>query len=353
MCIVLLAGSYGGQLVAEELATSVFGETGVHAVVGGAGNVETLAANSMFAITETVHVSSVANDATLGNSDQYPYSVKLVPIESFSGMVWQHVMCNHFQYRKLTIFATFDYYGTRAAMEATDDTYCDIGVLSIHYFRPFETDFSAHIADAKAAGARIFTIFADPVTSARLLEQGHDAGLFTEGTQVFGSGNAVSQDLFDSFSSEANVVSIMKGYIGLRLVPSYSAAHTTEGQAFMSRLRSQDSTAYGFNGLGEKTCDKGTDDDGGFYLYMMSVLNQTCAGLDFSTLYQNASNLDPYAVLTYDAAYVVARGLHVLLYDQNTTKITGAALRQAIIDNVTFTGASGYIDIYEGMEYLG
>jgi ABC-type branched-subunit amino acid transport system substrate-binding protein len=238
-------------------------------------------------------------------------------------------------------------------MESNDGTYCEMTLLSVHYFRPLETDFSAHIADAKAAGARIFSILADAVTAARLLEQGYEAGLFKQGTQVFGSGSIVSRKLFQSFSSGADVASIMKGFIGLRLIPSYTVAHTTEGQAFMSRFRSQDSTAYGFNGLGEKTCDKSTDDDGGFYLYMMSVLNQTCAGLDFSTLYQNASNLDPYAALAYDAAYVVARGLHVLLYDQNSTTITGAALRQAIIDNVTFTGASGYIDIYEGMEYLG
>ena len=58
-----------------------------------------------------------------------------------------------------------------------------------------QTDFSASIAQAKTSGARIFIFFLGGKSAGLLLEQGYNAGLFHEGTQVLTTSTSNLQDL--------------------------------------------------------------------------------------------------------------------------------------------------------------
>lgn len=91
----------------------------------------------------------------------------------------------------------------------------------------------------------------DPATAARLLFQGYETGLFSEGKQIF-VGNSViaggeifsrldsiiSTSLYSSSVSMADsmyyrdslIKSVMKGIISLEYWPKYSLTRTTEGK---------------------------------------------------------------------------------------------------------------------------
>jgi hypothetical protein len=50
----------------------------------------------------------LATDTKFGFGDQFPFKIQMAPIDSYQGMVWQHIMCNYYGYRKFAIFSTAD-----------------------------------------------------------------------------------------------------------------------------------------------------------------------------------------------------------------------------------------------------
>ena len=54
-----------------------------------------------------------------------------------------------------------------------------------------------------------------------------------------------------------------------------------------------------------------------------------------------------YAALTYDAAYTLAYGLDNLI--KTGTEYNAENLKLSIINNVSFNGASGNVNIYKGL----
>lgn len=342
-------GFDGAVTSAEKLVGSFYG-TGVNAVVCGLPNMETMASDQLLGDHKIVQAHSMATDTNLGTGTQFPYKLQTCPIDSFQGMVLQNIICNFYHYAKVTIFATNDVFGSKAAMEAVDGTYCDIQVLSTHLFRSDTTDFSVILRNAISAGAQIFLFFMESKNAANLLEQGYNIGLFREGTQIFTSNYSMGSDLFTYFTADADVPAIMKGVIGVQYWPDYSISRTTTGLDFMRRWKEQTYTGLGLRD-GEVHCDVSRDDALSTFLYTSQTNQSLCAGLNFSTYESDGANLNPYAGLTYDATMLIAHGLHVVI--ENGWDVTGDNLLKAVFSNVSFVGVSGLIESYEGMASFG
>eukprot|EP01036_Dinobryon_divergens_P061442 gene61442-biopygen2143 len=109
-------------------------------------------------------------------------------------------------------------------------------------------------------------------------------------------------------SKDADVPAIMKGYIGLMFDPSFHLQDSQEGKDFVSKFLSQNATVK-VNSDGTETCDESKDDDGR-YLYREQTQTHSgpgrvrCAGMDFSTLKADGSDIAPHVSHAYDAVYI-------------------------------------------------
>lgn len=341
---------FAGAVTAAQNLVESFYSTGVYGVVCGLPNLETMAADQLFRDHKIVQAHSMATDTNLGFGDTFPYKIQTCPIDSFQGMVLQNIICSYFAYKKVTIFATSDTFGSKASMEAVDGTYCNIEVLSTHLFRSDTLDFSSVIASAKFAGAQIFLFFMGTQNTANLLEQGYDAGLFHEGTQVFSSNYSMGPDLFHHFSYNANVPAIMKGFIGIDYWPNYTELRSVHGRDFLRRWREQPYTGRAIRHE-ENRCDVSRDNAASSFLYTSQTNQSLCAGLNFSSYDINGTNLNPYAGLTYDATFLIAYGIHYVI--EAGWELNGDNLLKAIFNNVSFEGVTGLIEIYQGMSSFG
>ena len=113
----------------EELFTG-FGETGVHAVVSAMGNQATISSNRVNIPNKVVQIHSVATASELGDGATYQYKVQTSPIQSYMGMAIQEILCGApFYVTKVSIFASYDYVGTKSVLEVSEGTFCSLRVL--------------------------------------------------------------------------------------------------------------------------------------------------------------------------------------------------------------------------------
>lgn len=182
----------------------------------------------------------------------------------------------------------------------------------------------------------------------KLLVQGYAAGLFTEGTQIISADVAMASILWQTkidgnLIDSSVVANILKGVLGL--IPSVDWT-TPQATKFLTSFVNQPNT-LGKNGLGiAGACNNQTDDDGN-YLYQGAITVAEpiplCAGFNFSTFQIDGSNMDNYAAFSYDATYALALAMHEVINNQKLPVSNGDALYAALINNVSFIGATGLV----------
>ena len=231
-----------------------------------------LGANYRFTLTQTVYVNSVSTLGALADGTAYPYRLQSTPLSVQEGSVYQGILCGHFGYQRIALLYAEDYPGTQSAKLLLDGSVCTFNVLYQASFSPSATSFASLIGAAKASGALVFVLFAEPPAAGRLLEQGHQAGLFNARTQVYGSSAMSTPTTFLTMSPTADIPAIMRGYYGLQFAPHYPLNNTANGRAFIRRWRVQEPTystdpkytSQWVSGTGEGTsnCSDDRSDDG-------------------------------------------------------------------------------------------
>jgi ABC-type branched-subunit amino acid transport system substrate-binding protein len=293
-------------------------------------------ATKLFGDANLMIVNSMTTDTSFGDASLYPLKAQTVPISSYQGKLHQSIHCS-VNITRGAIFTTDNMDGIRYATEMTEGTYCKMNILGHFAFPDYTTDFTEILREAVSSDARVFFIaVASPVTLRDLLVQGHESGLFRDGTQVL----ATEIHGFDEVLAElddAVAEIITKGLLITEYSPDYPVQTTTRGKKFYASWLNQTS-------LGN--CSTTVDSVGNKYLHRTSGGRESCASLNFSSYKSGASSLDPYAVLTYDAAYTLAWGLHHAL--DKGQSLTATNLSRTIIDEVDFVGASGHVNIFEG-----
>jgi gamma-aminobutyric acid type B receptor len=343
---------FGAMTASEWLAQGSFGGFsingkyygGVDAVVGAGNDVETKCSDQLFAELKMVQVHTVSMDTDLGVGQTYPYKIQTVPIESFQGMVWQHIMCTYFEYTRFSVWATNDNFGTKATMESGDGTYCPMTPLTLHSVRYDTEDFSQELDKAIAGGSRIHLFFVPAPTAARIIEQGHERGLFGEGVQILGAHTLLTAEFFSSFKDKTKVKEYLKGALVVSYAPNYNLRFPT-GQEFLKKFRALPPTVT--NLQYSQVCHQDVDDSGTVFLYRDEYNETTCTGLIHST-YDKLS-LYPNTPHAYDAAYALAHAFDIMVDELKMTSLNSDTLHELLMLNVSFDGATGYVKFFEGM----
>lgn len=306
-------------------------------------------------------------------------------------------MCDTYNYHKTAVFATNDDMGTKSSMESGDGTYCEISKLSTSTVR-FDLGLSdgkvdlaqwdSEIDNALYGGARVFLLFMPPETAARLLVRGYDKGLFREGTQIFINKVALTPVLTETVNSitmsKEKTKAVLKGIIGISFAPAFNWRYPAgfirpnvpeqdpynlmpkEAHEFIDAFKSLASTA----GTPDATtglidCDQARDDAGHTYLWReqghenKSEAQIQCAGIDFSATFTDPDGSDiwPYTAYVYDAVWAAAYAVDTYFSTPGISKecdfgsrcMDGDKLMDALMNNVSFMGASSYTKSYPGM----
>jgi ABC-type branched-subunit amino acid transport system substrate-binding protein len=321
-----------------------FYDSGVSGVVNCLSSNMALTTALVSTDKQLFQVFSFASDSSLGRGLEFPYKAQTNVLDSFVGKVLQELLCEYYHARTVVTIFSGDEYGSKSILEFLSHTYCAIDVLASFKFAEGSLDFADIIRDAKATGGLIFVLFMSPLEAAAFIWQAYEGGLLVEGTQVIVSD---STNMTSYFPAGADVVGALRGVLSVDYWADYSTIARPEGQAFVERWSRQKydvpySSTY---------CSHKLDDNGAHYVYSNALHTSSCAQLNISSYASGASRLGSHVSLTYDATYLLALGIDIVL--SSGQNITAETLRDAILDHVSFTGASGHIDIYEGMDLEG
>eukprot|EP01041_Mallomonas_annulata_P006273 gene6273-12706_t len=341
----------GGLQAVQDFSNVVFEGQGVRAVIGGAYDEVSRASGQLLGLGKVKinQIDFASFGSFLSHADLYPYYSRVNPVDAYAGRVLARLIKSHYGLRNVNVFSTADTYGTDIALEFRDEcTIQGINIENSYNFFPGTSDFSDLINTVKARGVlKVFVILTKASDAGVLLEQGYNAGLFGEGTQIFGNRYMYTTAMFKYMSKSAPVGDIMKGLIGLD--SPYMNKTLVGYHGFVKRFISQNSTKI-VNIDGSVQCSNATDDDGGSYLYKREQTNGfiVCTGLDYSTFATDGSDIAATAYLAYDAVIALAIALDNLIYKQGKVNFTADDLRDAIRSNVSFQGASGLVHFKNG-----
>ena len=337
-----------------DLYQSVFGGTGVLAVIGTSATSSSQASAEVFASTPKFTIPQIsygAIDASLGDKSVYSYFSRSCPSETTDGRVIANFIHHYFSWNTVTVLSSSDIYGSKTLLSFQDEAYqLGINIESRYVFWTGQPDFSDILNSIKSSSGikKIFVFLMKSNDAGNLLEQGYDQGIFISGTQIIGTQYIATTDTWAKMTP-SKVRYIMKGVIGVSPIIQ-EARSSLKFQKFVSRYRSQTASKR-TTAQGTILCSKATDNDGtNLYQAYPTAASKTmaCAGFDFSTIATDGSNMEDMALYAYDATYALAYALHNLIYDQNISSFTGSQLYRTIVDNVSFTGVSGHIDFSEG-----
>jgi hypothetical protein len=351
-------GWYDALSTAERSNSDDFGGSGVDVGFSALGAEETAELQDYFTVMEKFMIHSVARNAEFSDGIKYPYKVQTSPASTYDGMVLQSFVCNFFQdVNRVVVIAQNNYYGTNAVVEFNDGAYCDINMLGVEYIKEHDDEIDDVMESLKLLGGRYFVLFfSEPADLVNVYTAGHRLGLFHEGTQIISADLAADQRVLDAVTDEAVVKEALKGMFTFTLDANHFVTRSDEGKAFVDRFRAQPSTTGEYNvATGRMDCPTIRDDNGISFLYRTGetlVEDFVCTGLNFSAFAPDGSDLAPSIAQTYDAAFVLADGLHRMLQQVNDS-VDSSLLRDIIIDETDFLGASGHVDIYEGMSWIG
>jgi hypothetical protein len=328
---------------------TAFGGKGVTAAVSSLGDVEALIVAQVLDSMNVLAVMSVASSALFDMQSDYPAVANIRPLISREGMVIQNVLCQS-SARKIVVFTGTDDENEQMVNQFEDETRCELDVLAVITIRADLFDMAESIAEAKEFGARYYVNFLSSIQHAALLEQGYAAGLFHDNTVVYTS-TVGAMNISQYFSPETDVARVLTGFFYFDYIPDFYMGKTEESVTFARRWAQQPSRV-GKVVNGELVCDNTTDSDGN-YLYQ-AVFNETtvCTGLDFSLYDEFGSSLHPQAALTYDSTIYLAMAIDKAItagLDFTDSK----TLLDLMVHNISFTGTTGPMSLFEGYPKYG
>ncbi len=324
---------YDNVIQADELLSSVDieGEIGIHVLVNGLiSGIGEPGVNDIFREIVRDFSASMIQATVDGSYDgeEENTAVHMFPLPVDEGMVLQHLICNHFDYRRVGVLYEPGHFGDAALDRFKSGEFCD---FDLAFEIPLGADTVASGVDtlkSQFSDVRVFVIlYGDAAVVGELLERGYVTGLFREGRQIFLVEEAMDiPALRSAVSPSVDLAVLLKGVIGTKFWPTYMFESLSRGADFLERWSQRPSTA----GTPGGPCDTTVDGSGSRFLYQNDA-GTVCAGLDYSS-FSSVDDLSPLVPFVYDSVIAAAVGLHHLLVTQSLPlSSSAAAYREAVL----------------------
>ena len=321
-------------------ARSVMSVPNLAGVVSSSSYKSLVAMNAVFANYPTLTFVTQESNSNLADGSTFPYNIQMNALKSFDGEILQFLLCSvHAQ--RVIVFASNDMFGTSASYLLGDGNYCGVKVEASFSVDSTTTDFTTVVSQALYLEVNIVIVLLNTDQAAMLFRKGFELGLFRPGVSVFGSCDVVTDKLFQYFSASDNIPVILKGLQGFLYWPEHGLVKTSQGRAFLSSFATRSPI------LGN--CTHFVDSYGFAFL---NVSRSVCPDLHFSNFHFDSysTNVNQFLGFTYDAVFTLAYGLDAYLNGVPSLEVNAEKLRAAVINNVSFHGASGYVNINPGVD---
>lgn len=320
------------------------------------GDEKTMLINDKYDSLEIPCVSSMASTALLSEGEHFRHQIQVSASTTYQGTVLQDIICNFFNYKVISVFASNDYFGQKFVYELTEGSVCSLNVIRVHQISG-SSGIAEELAQAKKDGSRVFVIALSPdheTETATLLETGHAIGLFGEGSQIIGTSTSFDNLRPAHFSVGADVKALLKGVVYTQYDPLRMITEPDEGKDFIARWRAQEATQWN-SSAGVTECTQTRDGDDFSYFYRdqgySDLTDFKCAGLNYSSFAVDGSDLAPYLGHAYDAAVTLLRSVSDLV-DSHGENYDGEDILDVILSQSKFDGVTGEVDIFEGLALL-
>jgi len=324
-------GTGGGYLAADEILNA---NQNVIAAVTALPDSETIGASTEFSYNEVVSISSNATTVDLTDGSEYPYNFAINPLKTYEGLGLKSFFCNSFTLQ-IIIFVTDDEPYLSKMRQLLEDNLCSITVPAVYLIETWQTDFSTEILAALEEETTSFLLLLSPSHMQLFLPEAYSLGLQRFGSTFYLDPESLSYSLL---SQIPQIDEILYGAFSGQYESNGPIEFTTRGNAFLTAWVSQTSTL--------NNCSRAVDITGRYVYYANgSFASNQCVGLEFSS-FSNLSQFAENVANTYDAVYTIAYGLKFLV--ENNIEISGKTLQSALLNNVSFTGASGLVEFSLG-----
>jgi 7 transmembrane sweet-taste receptor of 3 GCPR/Receptor family ligand binding region len=297
----------------------------------------------------SVTALSASSASTLNDAHEFPMTLQ-IPSSTSAEATKLSALISKQNWKNIILISTTDVVGI--------DSYAsflfgfpDITVAKA-IFISFDTpDLTSQIGDAKATGATIFVLFLDGRTAGQLLEQGYNAGLFHDGTQVLATSTTNIKDIRAAFTPAGllNEAKILKGFITTAPHPEYYFS-TPLGQAFISRFRNLPPSMRVDPSSGTRSCNTRsivypngsyTARDNENTERFRNITTELCLGFEsFKSFNANGTNIDPSILYTYDSVYMYVTAASNLIMQKRP--INAASLYDYMTSSLFTSLVTGY-----------
>ncbi|KAK3239063.1 hypothetical protein CYMTET_50982 [Cymbomonas tetramitiformis] len=318
---------------------------GADAVVGTTCSNSAVAAQTVLGNIGIPEISGGATMTLVPNTGNHTYFMRTVPSAEQEAQAVADVV-HYYNWSSVVTVSAADSYGETATGKfdkAAEDL--NISVANRLTYKLGVEDFSEVVRGLQESHSHIIVTFGYAVDIGRLMEQAYAAGVGGEGFVWVGGADTAQPKLWEGMSSnvsESERNAIMQGYLGVR---GYINTSTPEYVAFAERWRAQPATMDPVTGW----CSSAMDDAGAPIYQRYDVDDNltsydACVGMVFNT----TEEIPPYVAYWYDAVYVVAYALQMLLAGAEgggSGDITRQELRDAMLAQ-SFVGVSGTLSFH-------
>ena len=260
-----------------------------------------------------VSVLSNSPSSTFNDVNSFPMNLQIAATTFSEAAQIANLISSAKKWQKVVLFtdtgvSSIDSY----AAFAMANTLKKLTIIGEYFFDTGDNDYTERIVSAKRGGGKIFIFFLDGTTAGRLLEQGYNAGLFHDGTQVLATSTSNIDDIKRAFTTAGrlNEANILKGFLSTAPHPEYHFS-TPQGQGFVSRFRKLSPTivvdpvtkiascntrnVIGIDGSYNNTKSSSKTE------FKVVPASQCLGFQSFEAFNQNGSNIDATIMHTYDA----------------------------------------------------
>jgi hypothetical protein len=198
---------------------------------------------------------SAQGSSTFKESVDYPITLQISATGYKEAAMISTLISQKYGWKKAVIITSTTLESVDSFVTFTAVSQNSVNIIGQYVINSGQTDFTDVIQQAKLTGATIFLFFLQGTQTGNLLEQGYNAGLFDEGTQVLVASTAVFSDIQKALTPIGRTMEgrILKGLLLIVPNPEYYFA-TPKGQGFIQRFRSLKPTITR-NAQGGEVCD--------------------------------------------------------------------------------------------------
>eukprot|EP00736_Rhodelphis_marinus_P001668 Rmarinus@m.19292 len=331
--------SFDGALY---LAEEAFGERGVKLVMGPDSAAPAESAQNVLKLKLIPQITPSPTDLDASAVSSSPYFFRMVPDENAQSSAVAGVV-EYFAWMRVAVVWASDSTGRYSALASAFVSEAE--ARSVDILAQVEVDgtesFDSAIETLTNEQALVIALFTDADTGVAFLSFAYEHGIGGNGFVFVGAEDLTVDGDWTIMGNSTEAV--MKGYLGVRLTAGYGDIYDT----FMSDWIAQPCTG----GVGCATgCSNATDDNGQLIWLRSANQNETagtvCAGMVYS------SDVDRKASYAYDSAFAIAYAVESLV-TQGFDEITGDDIARALVDSVSFAGATGSVSFDSVGERLG